>query len=355
MNFIENKLRQVDAFQQKRKVPSLIYATVKKYGDDNATSLTIQLTYTMFVTVFPLLLLLVTILTLVLVDHPSVRASVLKSTFDQFPVIGSQLSGNIHVLKRDSIVGLVVGIVGLIYGSTGLAGAGIYAMENVWNIEGALRLNYIKRLARSLVFLLVLALGLIVTTLLSSFGTYSKHNLWLTVLSEILALAANIALFVAAYRALTPKTVSTKSMIPGSVIAGLLWTILQAVGGFVVGHYLRNDNATYGTFSVIFGLLAWLYLGATITIYCAEFNTILKKHLWPRSIVQPPLTKADQESIALQAVQNRRRPEQHVITRVMGEPMTQADYLKNGGRVDKKKVGTTKVAPKKRSNKHKTK
>jgi hypothetical protein len=39
---------------------------------------------------------------------------------------------------------------------------------------------------------------------------------------------------------------------------------------------------------------------------------VLSRRLWPRSIVQPPLTEADRASMALQALQNQRRPEQHV-------------------------------------------
>jgi hypothetical protein len=47
-------------------------------------------------------------------------------------------------------------------------------------------------------------------------------------------------------------------------------------------------------------------------VYSAEINVVLARRLWPRSIVQPPLTEADRASMALQALQNQRRPEQHV-------------------------------------------
>ena len=60
------------------------------------------------------------------------------------------------------------------------------------------------------------------------------------------------------------------------------------------------------------GLLAWIYLATEVTVYSAELNVVLARRLWPRSIVQPPLTEADRASMALQALQNQRRPEQHV-------------------------------------------
>jgi len=39
---------------------------------------------------------------------------------------------------------------------------------------------------------------------------------------------------------------------------------------------------------------------------------VLARRLWPRAIVQPPLTEADRASMALQALQNQRRAEQWI-------------------------------------------
>lgn len=142
----------------------------------------------MFVTIFPFLLLLVTILGIVLAGNPADRQRVLHSAFGQFPIIGEQLAHNVHELKRDSAFGLVIGILGLLYGTTGLAQAGLYSMEQVWNIPSAVRPNYLTRMARSLTFLVVLAVGLILTTALAGFGMFGRHNQWLAALGEVLAL-----------------------------------------------------------------------------------------------------------------------------------------------------------------------
>lgn len=345
MNPIERAFRRVDAFQQRHTASSFVFGVMKKYGDDNGGSLTVQLTYAMFTTVFPLLLLLVTVLSIVLADDASARQAVLHSTFTQFPVVGTELGRNIHVLKRSSAFGLVIGITGLVYGSTGLAGAGLYTMEQVWNIPGAVRPNYVTRMARSLIFLVVLAVGLVVTTVLSSFGTFGRHNVWLGIASEIVAGLVNVGLYCAAFRVLTPKQVAFRRLVPGAVLAGVIWTVLQALGGYVVGHYLKDDNAVYGTFATVLGLVAWIYIGAEVTVYAAEMNTVIARRLWPRGMVQPPLTKADQVSIALQATQNQRRPEQEVVTKVRGRPMSQDEYRDAGHRVDESEVGTIRRVP----------
>jgi uncharacterized BrkB/YihY/UPF0761 family membrane protein len=71
----------------------------------------------------------------------------------------------------------------------------------------------------------------------------------------------------------------------------LAWTTLQAIGGYIVSHQLQGASDTYGTFAIVIGLLAWIYLGAQVTLVAAEMNVVRKRRLWPRAIVQPPSPK----------------------------------------------------------------
>ncbi|HUY06826.1 MAG TPA: YihY/virulence factor BrkB family protein [Acidimicrobiales bacterium] len=326
MNIIEGTARRIDGLQQRHVFSAFLFGVVKKFGDDNAGNLTIQITYTMFMTIFPLLLLLVTMLGIVLADNPADRSRVLNSALGQFPIIGQQLGHNLHAMKRSSVFGIIFGIGGLVYGSTGLAQAGLYAMAQIWNIPSAVRPNYLTRMARSVIFLVVLAVGLTLSTALAGFGTFGRHNMWLGALGEVLAIILNVLLYFAVFRTLTPKQVATRSLLAGVVIGGVAWTILQAAGGYVVGHDLRGANALYGVFGLVLGLVAWIYLAAEITLYAAEINSVLFHRLWPRGMIQPPLTDADQRSLAFQVTQNQRRLEQEVLTRFRNKPMSQDEY-----------------------------
>jgi hypothetical protein len=99
--------------------------------------------------------------------------------------------------------------------------------------------------------------------------------------------------------------------VPGAVAGGAAWTVLQATGAYLVHHFLRSPSV-YDVFATVLGLLAWIYLRVEITVYAAETNVVLARRLWPRSIVQPPLTQADRAVLAAQALQNQRRDDQHV-------------------------------------------
>jgi YihY family inner membrane protein len=339
VNPIEKTIRRIDAAQQRFGPAALVFGVVKKFGDDNAGNLVTNLAYSAFLCVFPLLLILITVLNIVLAHDASARTSLLHSTFSEFPVVGSTLHHQIHGLHRSSVIGLIIGVLGLLWGSTGLAQSGLFSMSQVWNLPGPERPNYLARLGRSFGFLAVLGLGIVVTTGLASFGTFGRHNIFLGILAEVGAVAVNIATYFGAFRVLTPKVVHSRKLVPGAILGGVLWTVLQAVGGYLVGHDLKNDSVSYGVFAAVLGLIAWIYLGCELMVYAAEFNTVLARRLWPRGMVQPPLTDADQRSLALQATQNQRRPEQEVSVSFTSPAMSQHDWLTSQDETDKNEAG----------------
>jgi membrane protein len=133
---------------------------------------------------FPLLLVLVTIFGLVASGDPSLRHEALNAVAKQVPLIGDQLAGNVHQLRRSSVIGLVVGLLALAWGTTGLAQAGLHTMAQVWNLPGPARPGYLQRLGRAVLFLGVLGLGVIVTTLLTSLSAYGHNVIAIAVLLE---------------------------------------------------------------------------------------------------------------------------------------------------------------------------
>jgi YihY family inner membrane protein len=311
MNPVEKAIRKLDATQRRYTPTAFVFGVVKKYGDDNGGVLASNLAYSAFISIFPLLLILTTLLGLVASVNPSVRSSVLDAVAGQVPLIGKTLTGNVHQLQRSSIIGLIIGFVGLIWGASGLAQAGLFTMAQVWTLPGPARPGFVQRLGRAFLFIALLGGGVVVTTGLASLNTYVLKGLWAVIPAELLAAAFNAGMYIGAFRALTPKGVPIRKLLPGAITGGILWTALQVIGTWLVHHFLHSDSL-YGVFGTVLGLLAWIYLAVQVTVYCAEINVVLARRLWPRSIVQPPLTEADRASMALQALQNQRRPEQHV-------------------------------------------
>ncbi|BAJ26799.1 MULTISPECIES: YihY/virulence factor BrkB family protein [Kitasatospora] len=311
MNPVERALRATDRAQQRHRGPAFVVGVVKKYGDDRGGLLAALITYYGFVSLVPLLLLLSTALGFVLHGHPEAQRAVLDSALADFPIIGDQLRGNVHSV-RGSGLALVVGVAGLLYGALGIAQVLQHAMAEVWNVPGVRRPGYWSRLGRSLALFGVLGGGLLLSTAAAALVGAALGGPAARVGGLLLSAVLNSLLFLACLRILTPKEVAARALLPGSLLAGPLFTVLQAFGAVLVAHQLRHATAVYGFFATVIGLLSWLYLAAQVTVYAAESNTVLARRLWPRSLLQPPLTGPDERVLADIARQEERRPEQRV-------------------------------------------
>jgi inner membrane protein YhjD len=314
VNALERGLRRLDAFQQRHRPTAFAFAVIKKFGDDRGGSLAALLTYYAFLSLFPLLLLLVTGLGFVLGHNPDIEKRVVDSALSEFPIIGPQLGKSVNALQGSGLA-LVVGLVGLVWGSLGVSQAAQHAMADVWNIPGRERPGFFPRLARSLSILAVLASGLVATTALSGVGTATGPAMFWRVLTIAGSVGINAAAFFLGYRLLTPKVIETRQLIAGAVLAAIGWSVIQAIGGYLVAHQLRQTSEIYGFFAIVLGLIAFLSLGATLTIYAAEVNVVRARRLWPRSIVQPPLTGPDRAALREIAKREERRPEERVDVR----------------------------------------
>src|SRR4029077_11670364 len=239
MNPVEKALRKVDATQRRFTPTAFVFGVIKKYGDDNGGVLASNLAYSAFVSLFPLLLILVTILGLIAAADPSFRESAVKNAgANKIPLVGQTLTSNVDTLQRSSTIGLIVGLLVLIYGVTGLAQAGLFTMEQVWNLPGPASPGYVQRLGGAVLFLCLLGGVVIVTTGLASLSTYLQRyqGFWLDLLIYVVTAAFGAGMYLGGFRALTPKGVPTRSLLPGAITGGILWTVLQILGAWLVHH-----------------------------------------------------------------------------------------------------------------------
>ena len=89
-----------------------------------------------------------------------------------------------------------------------------------------------------------------------------------------MSLVLNIGVFWLAFRLGTAPEIGWRQLRLGAVIGGVIWQVLQDVGGYFVSHQLAHASPVYGTFAVVIGLLAWLYLEAELTLYAVEINVV---------------------------------------------------------------------------------
>lgn len=301
-------VRAIDRFQQRHKLLGIPYAVVKKFSDDEAGNKAALIAYYGFFSIFPLLLVFVTILGFVLDGNPSAQKAVLDSALKEFPVVGTSLQT--HSLQGSGI-GLAIGLVGALLSGLGITMATQNAFNTVYAVPRKDRPNFLMSRVRGIGMLVVFGGLQLVSTVATGLVTGGLGGVGLTIGGIVLSLLLNLILFFAIFRLLTDSSVSTRELRPGIISAAILWTVLQSVGGIYIGHVVKNAGETYGTFATVIGLLVWLYLGARVVVYSAELNTVLTRGLWPRSIVTPP-TAADREVLEALAKTEERSEEQTV-------------------------------------------
>ncbi len=304
-------VRALDRFQRRHGALGFPLGVVKKFADDQAGHLAALMAYYGFFALFPLLLVLVTVLGWVLQGNRELYDDIVEGALGQFPVIGNDLQVD---ALGGSTVALVIGLVAAIWAGLGITLAGQRAMDQVWDVPHRLRRNFLTARVRGLLILLVLGLlNVAVTTgvglLVGGLGGFA-----LTVAGFAASAVLDIALFWAVFRLFTSAEVPTRQLWLGIGIAAVGWAVLQAVGGLYVDRVVRRANATYGFFAIVIGLMSWLYLGGQMLLYAAEANVVRARRLWPRSLLEP-VTAADVQALRAAArVEERREGERIEVT-----------------------------------------
>ena len=250
--------------------------------------------------------------------HSALQRSILNSALTNFPVIGDDLQRSTHALSGHATLGFVLGIGLALWAGLGVVRAMENAMNSVWQVPFRRRPNFWTSVGRAIVMLAVLGAVTVLSAGVAAVGGAS-HVWWWTTVGILLSLALNFGLFMLAFRILTTADVSWSDVRVGAAIGAVAWTALQALGGYIVSHQLQHASATYGTFAIVVGLLGWMYIGAQLTLYAAELNVVRARRLWPRSLIQPPLTEADRRQLDLSAKVEERRKGQVVVTTLAPE------------------------------------
>jgi membrane protein len=298
------RLEAFDRYQQEHRWLGFPLAVRQKYADDRGGTLAAAITYYGFFSLFPLLLVFVSVLGFVLQGHQHLQHTIVQSALGRFPVIGPDLE--IQSIKGNSVA-LGLGLAGALWAGMGVVLAAQDAMNQLWGVPLYRRPNFLQARLRALLLLLVFGGGVIASTAVGGLGTVGAGFALGWKLGAIaLSTALNFGLFWVAFQLLTLHQVPWRSLRGGALAAAVASTGLQLVGGYYVGHVLKGATNTYGTFALVIGLLSWIALTVQVMLYSAEANVVASKRLWPRSISRAgarSMTEADSEALR-----------QHVLT-----------------------------------------
>ena len=226
------------------------------------------LTYYGFLTLFPLFLAASTIAGFVLEAKPAWRKDLLDSAINSVPFIGDQIaSGAISGSWIALIVGLATALWGSLKAFVGLQSA----YDDTWEIAIDDRASGAKQRIRALIGLAAIGGSQIATVTLAA--VVDRAGLPIIGSAGIVlgGLAINVAVVGVMYRYLTSATLSWHTIVPGAVLTGTLYTVIQFAGTALTTRMLESAE-TYGDFAGVLALLTWLSVHSLINLMGAEFN-----------------------------------------------------------------------------------
>ena len=277
----DSTVARVDHWQQQHRATAITVATVKKFIADDSGNLAALLAFWAFFSIFPLMLAAATVLSWLLPSN--VSNDVLHTIDDYVPLIDFStrtISG--------SWWALVLGLVSALWAATRMTRTARVAFDSVWRVPGAERARVVEQTLGGLKALALIGLALVFSVLTTGFVSGTSHKLDIGAVAVVggyaIAVVIDVVVFVIAFRVLTSREVSTHDVLPGALVAGVGFWLLQSLSSVIISRYLQNAQKTYGNFATVITLLWWFYLTGVLTLLGAQLNVVLRERSWPRSL-----------------------------------------------------------------------
>lgn len=299
-------LDKVDDLQQRQPALALPLAVFKRFGEHGGSRLAANISYYSFFSVFPLMLSFVTILSIVLENRPKLRQDLLNGAIGQIPVLGSELGGP---GLSGSVWQVILGVALALWAGMGAVNALQFAVDEVWDIPIVDRAKFVGKRWRALVVLVVLALGVAASVFLTNLAAIFNFGAFATIAGFLGNAIAYVGVMLAIYWVLPSIRPSMKEILPGAVVAGIVVAVIQALGFYIMRHWIAGASDTYGTFASVIALLSFFFLVGRVVLLGAELNAVLAHQTTPRSLsLDSPATDGDRRSVIDDAERIQRDP-----------------------------------------------
>ncbi|GAA5161452.1 YihY/virulence factor BrkB family protein [Ornithinimicrobium tianjinense] len=310
---MKSVLLRLEHLQRRHPWLGFPVAVFYKFIDDHGVYLSVLITYYGFLALFPMLLLLTSVLGFVLDDQPEWRDWILDTAVSQFPVIGSQISAEGF---GGSTTAVVVGGLVAVWGAIRASQATLHMMNICWAVPRHSRPDPLRSPIRALPLIAIaglMLLGTTVGTVLATNAAAYGVSVQRAVPYVVLALSFVVAVLVFALGMWlgTSYPVPFLQVLPGAFVAAVGWLLLQRFGIAYANQIVSRSGDTYGVFAFVLGLIGFIFAAAQIVVLAVEINVVRVKGLWPRALLGPftqavPLTPADvqayQEATAATAI-----------------------------------------------------
>ncbi|TAK68311.1 MAG: ribonuclease BN [Actinomycetota bacterium] len=297
---------RVDTLQRNHAVFGFPYAVVKKYGDDEAGKQAALVTYYGFLSVFPILLLVVTVATRVLVDNVELRQQVIDA------VVPADLRDAVNsavLTLPTSGLPLIIGIVGLLLTGTGVVFSAYDALNHLAGVPHRDRFSFVPRYLRALAMLVVTLIGAFGVGVLSVLAGSLPDIAGAGRIAGLVGAALVVfVVLVLAAKLLVARPVALSAVWPAAALGSVTVALMLVLGGQLLTYLVSRSGPLYGSFATVVGLFSLIYLVSQALMYSAEVALVRRRRAWPRALDASRPTAADLRAYTALAREQERTP-----------------------------------------------
>jgi membrane protein len=275
---------QEQGYERKAGVGQTLKRTFKEFSEDNLTDWSAALTYYGVLSLFPALIALVSIVGLVF-SAQQVTSTLTDIVSQIGPASAVEtFAGPIEsVTSNQSAAGiaLIAGILGALWSASGYIGAFMRASNVMYEVDEGRAIWKLRPLQMvvTVIMILLISIGAIAVVISGPLATAvgsavglsdTAVTIWSIARWPVLALVV-AAMIAVLYYASPNAKIGFKHVIPGAVLAVVIWVIASALFAFYVANF-GSYNKTYGTLGGVVSFLVWLWITNIAILLGAEFN-----------------------------------------------------------------------------------
>lgn len=262
----------------------------KEFQEDNVTDWAAALTYYSVLSLFPGLLVLVSLLGL-LGQNPETTDALLEIVEDLGPASAvdtfREPIENVTASEGGAAALLGVGLLGALWSASGYLGAFARASNAVYEVEEGRPFWKLRPQQVGMTLLMVILLAMLLISLVVS-GPLAEAvgdvigvgdtavTVWRIAKWPLMILVVAFMFAVLYYWAPNVKQPKFRWVSPGSLLAVAVWILISAAFGFYVGNFGSYD-ATYGSLGGVIVFLLWLWITNNAILFGQELNAELER------------------------------------------------------------------------------
>jgi membrane protein len=249
----------------------------KRMSENGANYLAGTIAFFGFLSLFPLLLLVLSLIGYLTVRDPQVEARWVQTVGGAIPGLGPVIGKNLAAIMRARRATGVAGLAGLWWSGMGVVGAARFALGRSFSVKPAAGGPVRKKLTDILI-LATLGTVALSSAVLGAFAVASAHAAApaLRVAAGAAVLALDFGLFFLSYVLLTRADRSSwRRLWPGALTGAAGWAGLRLAGSWYAARVVTHAVQVYGAFAAALGVMTILFIGARLFVYGAELNGLL--------------------------------------------------------------------------------